>query len=646
METCRVIFYPDNVEVEIPRGETLLFAAQKAGVYVNSLCGGEGVCGKCRLLVYWGDIEMPPTRLLTPDEIKHFYVLACTTKVMSDVSVGVPEDARLTEAQIVTRGREAELFLGEDELFGLEALERGLVYPCSPLCEKMHFTLPPPSLSDSISDLARVFREIRKTWDAPIMQTGLVNLRTLPRILRESDWKVTVVMGRRGGTIEILYLEPGDTSSRNYGVAIDVGTTSIAVSLTDLSKCTIVGTKAAGNAQAVYGADVISRIMHAGGPSGLIRMGQTVVEVINRLIKAICKEHDVSISDVTCAMAAGNTTMMHLLYQVPPGNIRREPYTPAVTSFPVIRAAEVGIAINPRGLMSSIQCVSSYVGGDITAGVIAAGICESDDISILMDIGTNGEVALGNHDWLVCSSCSAGPAFEGGGIKCGMRAIRGAIQKIQIDASRDDVIHDVIGGVPPLGVCGSALIDLLAELMRNGIVNRAGKFEHKGAMDARFQEIGGEWEFVLVPAAQTGTDHDIVITEIDIENLIRAKGAMYMGTHFLLQKVGMQFSDITNFYIAGGFGSYLNIENSVTIGLLPDIDRDKFDFIGNSSLTGARLALLSDAAYNKSREVAEMMTNFELSVEPGFMNEYTSTLFLPHTDTSAFPTVMEKLGWK
>ncbi len=215
-----------------------------------------------------------------------------------------------------------------------------------------------------------------------------------------------------------------------------------------------------------------------------------------------------------------------------------------------------------------------------------------------------------------------------------------------MDSAHDTVTYEAIGGVPPLGICGSALIDLLAELMRNRVVNRAGKFERNITGSSRLRQNEDCWEFLLVPAKETGTDHDIVITEIDLENLIRAKGAMYMGTHFLLQKVGLEFPDAEHFYIGGGFGSYLNIENAVTIGLLPDIPRERFEFIGNSSLTGARLALLSDAAYNKSREIGEMMANFELSVEPGFMNEYTSALFLPHTDTSAFPTVMEKLGWK
>lgn len=646
MDKCKVTFKPDDIVVEIPRGETLLFAAHKAGVYVNSLCGGEGVCGKCRLIVLDsnGNVEMPPTRLLTRDEIKASYVLACITKVHSDTTVEIPADARLKDAQIVAEG--PRLFTGEDELHGLEALERKFCYPCAPLCEKVYLELPPPSLSDNLSDLARIYREIRKNWAAPIMQTGLVNMRRLPAALRKSNWKVTAVLGRRSGTIEIMYVEPGDTTCRNYGIAVDVGTTSVVVSLVDLSNCRILGTKGASNAQAAFGADVISRIIHAGSSSGLMRMSQTVVEVINRLIKAVCRDHFVELTDVTCAMVAGNTTMMHLLYQVPPEHIRKEPYVPAVTAFPVIRAAEVGIDINPRGLMSSIQSVSSYVGGDITAGVIASGMSDSEELSILMDIGTNGEVALGNREWLVCSSCSAGPAFEGGGIKCGMRAVAGAIQKFDIDLDNGKVSYDVIGGGRPIGICGSALIDLLASLMRIRVVNRAGKFERNSAMNGRLRENGGSRELLLVPRQDTDTDHDIVISEIDLENLIRAKGAMYMGTQFLLRKVGMTSMDVENFYIGGGFGSYLNVENSVTIGLLPDIPRERFHFIGNSSLTGARLALFSDAAYNRSTEIAEMMTNFELSVEPGFMNEYTAALFLPHTDISAFPTVMEKLGWK
>jgi len=648
MEDCKVIFYPEGRTVTIQKGMTLLEAASRAGIYINSICGGDGVCGKCKLIVREGSVSAEPTNLLTREEIQRSIVIACQTRVNSDVEVELPLETRLEEAQILTESHRKKKFIGlfspVEEVEGLEKLEKGISFSHSPLSTKIFLEIPPPTLNDSISDLQRIYREIRKHKKLDALHTGLPNIKKLGSLLRRAGWKVTVTLGTRDQITEILQFEEGDTSRSNYGIAIDVGTTTVVAALLDLNTGKLMGTKANYNTQISYGEDVISRIIYASDEDGLHRLNYTVVENINALISSLALEHNIRLSDITAILCAGNTTMIHLLMGINPASIRQEPYIPTANFFPVIRAAELGIKINPRGLLATIPGVSSYVGGDISAGVLASGMTDSDDISILMDIGTNGEVVLGNRDWLICCSCSAGPAFEGGGIKCGMRASKGAIQTLRIDLVNNTVDFDTISGAKPRGICGSALIDAVAEMMRWKIIDRAGKFRHELPSE-RIRKTEEGWEFILVESAKTATGSDIVINELDLENLIRAKGAMFVGTEFLLKKVNIDFDSVKNFYIGGGFGNYLNIENAVTIGLLPDIPLERFQFIGNSSLTGAKLALLSTSAYRRSKEIAEKMTNFELSVEPSFMNEYTSALFLPHTDLYKFPNVARKLSW-
>ena len=334
--------------------------------------------------------------------------------------------------------------------------------------------------------------------------------------------------------------------------------------------------------------------------------------------------------------------MTHLLLKIDPQYIRKEPYVPTASFVPVIRASEVGIKINPRGLLSCVPAVASYVGGDMTAGVLAAGINKSSDLSVLIDMGTNGEIVLGNKDWTVCAACSSGPAFEGSGMKCGMRARLGAIQTVEI--SKDfDVQYAVIGNGKPHGICGSALIDILAEFLKVGVVERSGKI--KRSLNTNRIRINEDniAEFVLVFKEETDTNEDIVISETDIDNLIRAKGAIYSGTAILVRSMGLGFNDVKHFYISGAFGSHLNIEKAIFFGLLPDIPREKYKFIGNSSIAGARMCLLSMENYEEASEIAQKMTSFELSSVPQYMDEYMSALFLPHTDLSLFPTVSAAL---
>jgi uncharacterized 2Fe-2S/4Fe-4S cluster protein (DUF4445 family) len=361
---------------------------------------------------------------------------------------------------------------------------------------------------------------------------------------------------------------------------------------------------------------------------------------MNQMIQELIREHGIDLNDVTCVLCAGNTTMIHLLLRVDPEYIRKEPYVPTANFVPTIRASEAGIKINPRGLLSCLPGVSGYVGGDVTAGVLACGLDNENDLSILIDIGTNGEMVLGNKEFLISASASAGPAFEGSGLSCGMRASSGAIQKVKITPAQFGVDYGAIGDVKPRGICGSGYIDLIAQMLEAGLLEKDGKIKRVKNKRIREGEYGRE--FVVAFREESDSTCDIVITETDIDNIKRAKGAIYAATAILVKHMGLEFPMIKKFFIAGGFGTYINVTHAINIGLLPDLDKDRFIFVGNSSLAGSRQVLLSSEAINKANEIAKKMTYFELSVDPGYMDEYMAALFFPHTDLRLFPSV--KIG--
>lgn len=646
MSACRISFEPGEREVVVPEGTDLFSAAIAAGVRLYSSCASEGVCGRCRVIVRQGKVATEPTGRLTNEERRAGYVLACRTTVQGDVQVEVPPESRMEWEQILTEEakitRLAGLFSQAEEVEKGIELEGRELFTYSPLSTKLFLRLPTPTLSDNISDLERLYREVRRHRKIPLMQTGLANVRKLGRLLRESNWEVTVTLGQRNGTTEVVLIEPGDTSRHNYGVFLDIGTTTVVASLVDLDSRRVLGTKATHNPQSGYGEDVITRIIYAEKEEGLEKLHHAVVDTINEMISALAMVNGISLNEVTAAVGAGNMTMAHLLLRVDPSYIRRNPYVPTANFMPVIRAAEAGIKINPRGLLACLPGVSSFVGGDITAGVLASGIDEAERPAMLIDLGTNGEIVLGNREWLVCCSASAGPAFEGSGVRCGVRAMQGAIQKVEIDPQTCEVWWAAIGGARPVGVCGSGYIDVLAELFKAGVIDRQGMIR-TGISSPRVREGDEGSEFVLVWAAHSVTGRDITVAQTDIENLIRSKGAIYAAAKVLVEKMGMSFDEIDKIYIGGGFGNYLNIGKAIWIGLLPDLPLDRFEFIGNSSLSGARMALLSHEALVKAHEIAERMTNLELCAEPAYMREYVGALFLPHTDADLFPSVMQNL---
>ncbi len=636
MKTYSVTFLPDEKTVRAAAGKSILEAASAAGIAINSVCGGDGVCGKCRVIIKSGKVTAKPNMFLDRREIQRGMALACQTFIDGDVVIEVPLESRV--------GGVPQLATEDAIRYGSIShwVGEGALFPQNPLFQKVYLDLPKPTISDCICDQERVFREIRRTRDIPIMQTGLAVLQRLPDILRQSDWKVTALLGWRGGTVEVVDVEPGDTSATNLGIALDLGTTTVVAHLVDLKTSKTLATKAKYNSQISYGDDVISRIMYGSTVEQLAKLRDVVVNDINDLITALVMESKRKLNDVSMVACAGNTTMIHLLCALNPSNIRKDPYIPAACCPPAIRAAEVGIKINSRGLLASLPSVASYVGGDVVADVLVSGMTRSSDVSLLIDLGTNGELVLGNSDWLVCCSASAGPSFEGGGITCGMRATNGAIERIQLGKHGDILQCSVVGGGKPLGLCGSGLIDAVAELLKAGCIDRRGRFDPAACGNRLREGETGDNEFLLFPGSQTALGRDLVLTEADINNLIHSKGSIYMATECLLDHVSMTFDDLQHVYIAGGFGNYLKIDQGIRIGLLPDLEPSKFKYIGNGSVQGAKMVLLSQEALRNVQEIAGAMTYLELSTSHKYMNEYSSCLFLPHTNIEKFPSLLGK----
>ena len=523
-----------------------------------------------------------------------------------------------------------------------ELREKGLFVP--PV-EKKYLELPEPSQRDNLADVTRLVSHLKARYDEHRLEVYLPVIRKLPDVLRQNGFRVTVTLAhpvRDMGRTRLINVQPGDTTDRNYAIAMDIGTTTIYGQLLNLKTGQVLAQYGDFNGQISYGEDVISRIVFAEKPGGLEKLHQVVVKTINQVIGRIIRQSGVDPEEISTITLAGNTTMTQLMLKVNPRYIRRSPYVPAAIFYPPIRAADLDMELGVHVAALIYPAVSSYVGGDIVAGVMGSGIYRSERLTLYMDIGTNAEIVIGNSDWLACAACSAGPAFEGGGIKLGMRASKGAIEDFSIDPLTLEPMNLTIGNVRPKGICGSGLITIVATLFEFGIIDNLGKF-NRDLGTARIRENEGVYEYVLAWADETQIDRDVVLTEIDIENLIRAKGALYSGFMTLLEEVGLKISDLDHIILAGGFGSYVDLEKAMTIGLLPEIDTQKVTFIGNGSLMGAKMSSLTNRIRKDVREVVDRMTNFELSETASYMDNYVAALFLPHTDLNQFPKLKKRL---
>ncbi len=641
MPTYKIKFLPHEKEIEIEAGDTLIRAAMEAGVHVNASCGGEGVCGKCRVLIEDGSVEGGISEKLSKEDQASGYRLACQAVVKSDLVVRIPVESDIDGAVLKLQAaprRTAHI----REMNFEELKEKGLFV--APV-EKKYVELPEPTAQDNLPDITRLISYLQLEHDEHRLDVTLAVIRKIPRVIREDDFRVTATLVRPVrdvGKTRIINVQPGDTSNQSYAIAMDIGTTTIYGQVIDLISGEILAEHGEFNGQISYGEDVISRIVYAEKPGGLAKINAVVLKTINNILAKIVKRSGVDPENISTITLAGNTTMTQLMLAVDPRSIRRAPYVPAATLYPPIKATDLGMDLGQHVAALVYPAVSSYVGGDIVAGVMGSGIYRTDELTLYLDVGTNAEIVIGNQDWLACAACSAGPAFEGGGLKFGMRASKGAIEDFSIDPVTLEPMLITIGNVRPKGICGSGLIIMVATLFEMGIINNLGKFD-RDLDTPRIRQDNGIYEYVLAWKDETQIDRDVTLTEIDIENLIRAKGAIYSGCMTLLTEVGMGIEDIAKIILAGGFGSYVDLEKAMAIGLLPEMDPEKVIFIGNGSLMGAKMSSLTNRIRRDVVEVTKKMTNFELSDTPSYMDNYVAALFLPHTDMNKFPNLKARI---
>ena len=634
----KVHFDPDNIDIVVEQGENLLQAAIAAGVHIYASCGGNGTCGTCKVLIEKGEVESKKTEKVSEEEYKQGVRQACQSRVITDLTVYVPVESRLEKA-----------VLSREKKVVSEALATGWRF--KPPLSKFFIELPPPTLEDNTSDLSRLLRSLRQQHNLSNISVDFDVVQKLANVLRDGDWKATVTTlvtaakPRAGDRSRprVINIEPGDTREKHYSLAFDIGTTTVCGQLLDLNRGKVIAESIAYNGQISYGEDVITRIAYCQKARGLKKLQQAVVATINGVIEELLTQKQVDVEHIGHIIVAGNTTMTQILLGLEPKYIRLAPYTPVANFFPPVEANSLGIKVRKQVYLFAFPSVASYVGGDIVSGIVGAGVHQRKILTFFMDIGTNGEIVVGNSDWMVTASCSAGPAFEGGGIKHGIVATEGAIEEFNINPVNLEPKIGTIGGAKPKGICGSGLINIVAGLLEAGVVGQNGKFS-TNLPTKRVREGSDGYEYVLAWAPETQIDKDIVITEVDIDNLMRAKAAMYAGCQTLTRSVGVTCSNLEQVIIAGNFGSSINIEKAITIGFLPDMPRDRFIFIGNGSLLGARLTSFSTDILDDARRVATMMTNFELSENVDFMNNYVAALFLPHTDAVEFPTISKRLA--
>ena len=638
----KVTFKIENgnpVIIDANPGDNLLELARRANVAIDAPCSGNGSCGKCRVQLLEGELETIPSRHISEEEFSQGWRLSCNCKVVGDVTVLVPDIASAYQSRMKTADlsspKEVAIFTACQE----DLKASGIAF--SNTCRSVVLTMAEPTLDDTMPDNERLTWAVQEALGVDKVEIPYTVMVKLASTLRAHNFTVCV----KGELTEDAFLcmdicDPADT--KIVGCAIDIGTTTVTMVLCDLETGELMAKGSSGNGQIRYGADVINRIIESGRPGGKKKLQDAIIkETLTPIIANLCKTAGIDCHAILRLCIGANTTMNHLLPGVDAEPVRMEPYIPSFFGWDGLKAADLKLPANPLAKVRIAPNIGSYVGGDITAGTLAAGFWDKEEMSLFIDLGTNGELVFGNSDFLMSCACSAGPAFEGGDISCGMRATDGAVEAAVIDKETMEPTLTVIGeaGQKVVGVCGSGIIDLIAELFRTGIINARGLFVREGARVKRDQH--GMGRYVLATAEESETGREVALNEVDIDNFIRAKGAIFSAIDTLLASVDMPVEAIDTVYVAGGIGSGINMRNAVRIGMFPDVELEKFKYIGNSSLTGAYAMTVSDEANAKCAELAANMTYLELSTYPGYMDNFVAACFLPHTNASLFPSVTQ-----
>ena len=629
------------VSIECNAGDNLLELARRANVAIDAPCSGNGSCGKCRVKLVDGGLESLKSRHITDEEYEAGWRLSCCSKVTGDCTVFVPDIASAYQSRMKTADLSSpkEIAIFEDAKTDLQA--SGIEFTNH--FRSVVLTMAQPTLDDTMPDIERLTWGVQEALGVENVQVPFAVMVKLASTLREHDFTVCVKGELKDNTFKCMEIcGPQDTAI--VGCAIDIGTTTVTMVLTDLTSGRLLAKGSSGNGQIRYGADVINRIIEQGRPGGKKKLQDAIIkETLTPIIANLCKSANISARSILRLSVGANTTMNHLFVGVDAQSVRMEPYIPSFFGWDGLLAGDLKLPANPLAPVIIAPNIGSYVGGDITAGTLASGIWDKDEMSLFIDLGTNGELVFGNRDFLMSCACSAGPAFEGGDISCGMRATDGAVEACTIDKETMEPALSIIGdeGQKCVGICGSGIIDIISELFRSGIINAKGLFVREGSRVKR--DAHGMGRYVIATAEESETGREVSINEVDIDNFIRAKGAIFSAIDTLLSSVDMTVDMIDKVYVAGGIGSGINMKNAVNIGMFPDVDLEKFRYIGNSSLTGAYAMVMSDAANAKCAEVAANMTYLELSTYPGYMDSFVAACFIPHTDARLFPnSVQEK----
>ncbi len=626
------------VIVSAAKGSNLLETARNANVVIDAPCSGNGACGKCRVKIKNGSLRQEKTLHISEDEEQQGWRLACISTVEENVEVEVPDVASAFKKRMKIADLESaqETAIFESARAGVE--EAGIAME-NPM-KLLKVSMCAPSLDDTMPDNERLLRAVKRETGVKRVRMPYTVLKKLPFVLRNSGFCVQCVVHRTREDIFLYDIFPAEEKVTVGGLAVDIGTTSVAALVIDMLTGKILAKASTGNAQIRYGADVINRIIESVKAGGQKRLQDAIIkETLNPLIQEMCHNAGMKPEHIYRMCVAANTTMNHLFAGIYADFLRQEPYIPAFFKTNSLFASDLGIQIHPDAHIIAAPNVGSYVGGDITAGALVSLLWNQPEFSLFIDLGTNGELVFGNSEFMMCCACSAGPAFEGGDISCGMRASDGAIEACRIDEVTMEPVFKIVGGEgqKSLGICGSGIIDIISELFRTGIISPKGKFMREGPR-IRYDEYG-VGSYVLAYKEDAAGIKDIEITEVDIDNFIRAKGAIFSAIREMLKSIDFDVSMIEKVYVAGGIGSGINMKNAVRIGMFPDIDIEKFHYIGNSSLTGAYAMLMSTDAERKTYELAANMTYLELSTVPGYMDEFVACCFLPHTDGSLFSSI-------
>ena len=630
-----------SVSIECNPGDNLLELARRANVAIDAPCSGNGSCGKCRVKLVEGELDSIKSRHITDEEWENGWRLSCNSKVMGDAVIFVPDIASAYQSRMKT----ADLSTGK-EVAIFEELQENLKAAGVDFHNDLmalDLQMDEPTLDDTMPDNERLEWAIKAAVEAEFVKIPYAVMVKLAHTLREHHFHVCVKGRYTGDTFHCMDIcAPEDTAL--LGCAIDIGTTTVSMVIVDMQSGKILAKGSSGNGQIRYGADVINRIIEQGRTGGKKKLQDAIVkETLTPIIASLCKSIDVSARSILRLCIGSNTTMNHLLLGVDAQSVRMEPYIPSFFGWDGLLAGDLKLPAHPLAEVRIAPNIGSYVGGDITAGTLASLIWDKDEMSLFIDLGTNGELVFGNRDFLMSCACSAGPAFEGGDISCGMRATDGAIEACTIDHVTMEPTFEIVGESDqrPVGICGSGIIDIISELYRCAIINARGQFVRESKRVRRDQH--GMGRFVLAFEDESETGREVSINEVDIDNFIRAKGAIFSAIETLLNSVDMPVEAIDHVYVAGGIGSGINMKNAVNIGMLPDVELEKFSYIGNSSLTGAYAMCVSDMANEKCAEITANMTYLELSTYPGYMDSFVAACFIPHTDRNLFPNSIQEV---